>query len=385
MSIRGNVPRIAAAGVMLAALACFALYLAHQRNRFFSLLDTQERHQRAVAANDRALSYSERHDFAAAAAILEQADSLYPGDPVIRGNLALAYGDLGYQRMQQGQYGEARDQIGRALSLCDTSAVLWYFKADLCNRMSQPESSAAAAAAAQHAGGLTPAVQEKLERLQRELAAQAGFQSGYSGYFEIKFDGAENRAFADEVLSLLEGIREQVGRDLGWQVRATTGVILYSGRQFADVTRLPSWAGAAYDGTIRVPMAGYRDDKATLRAVLAHEFTHAMLFDMIGGRCPAWFNEGLAQLEEGRAAEPTYAPLAQLQIPFSGMQDERARVAYAASLSAVSYLTREHDLGFVRILLEKIRGGQDFTAAFAATYDQTLSEFEQQWRQSVSK
>jgi hypothetical protein len=172
---------------------------------------------------------------------------------------------------------------------------------------------------------------------------------------------------------------------LGWQVHGTTSVILYSGQQFADVTRLPSWTGAAFDGKIRVPMAGYTRDKSTLRAVLAHEFTHAALFDMTGNRCPGWFSEGLAQLEEGRAPEPVSAPLAPLSGPFSGMNDEQAKLAYAASLSAVAYLVREHDPGFMRILLEKIRSGQDFAAAFAATYDQTLDGFEAQWRQSVSK
>jgi hypothetical protein len=385
VSIRGNVPRIAAAGALLAALACFASYLAHQRTRYFSLLDAQERHQRAVAANDRALELSRRRDFKGAAAILEQADSLDPGEPVIRANLAFAYGDLCFQRMMRAQYGAAREDIARALSLCDSAAVLWYIKADLCNRMNQADSAAAAVAMAQRLGGLAPAVQDKLERLQRDLAAQAGFQSGYSGYFEIRFDGVENRAFADQVLAMLEGIREQVGRDLGWQVRTTTSVILYTSQQFADVTRLPSWVGAAFDGKIRVPMAGYHQDSTTLRTVLAHEFTHAALFDMTGNRCPAWFNEGLAQLEEGRAAAAVSAPLAQLSLPFSGMKDDQARLAYAASLSAVSYLAHAHDMGFVRILLEKIRGGQDFAAAFAATYDQTPSEFERQWQQSVAK
>ena len=385
MNLRGNVSRIAAACMALAFITCFAYFVGHQRTRFFSLLDARERHQQAIAANDRALELSQQRDYAGAAASLEQAAAEYPDEPALRANLAMAHGGLSCERIQHGQYGEARDHINRALSLCDSSAVLWYIKAELDNRMNQPDSATAAMAAARRLGGLTPAVQEKLERLQRELAAQAGYQSDYSGYFEIKFDGDENRAFAEEVLSQLEGIHEQVGRDLGWQVRATTSVILYSGQQFTDVTRLPSWMGAAFDGKIRVPMAGYVRDRTTLRAVLAHEFTHAALFDMIGGNCPVWFNEGLAQIEEGRAPEAVYVPLPQLAGPFSGMKDDQAKLAYAASLSAVSYLIHEHDRGFVRIMLEKIHNGMDFTAAFAATYGQTQAEFEQQWQGSMAK
>ncbi|MDI6739875.1 MAG: hypothetical protein QME74_05870 [Candidatus Edwardsbacteria bacterium] len=385
MSGRGGPSKAITAVVLLALIAAFALYLGKQRGRFESSMDTRDRRQRAVAANNRALELSDQREFAAAAQLLEQAYRDYPGDSAIVKNLAFAYGDLCVESLSRGRCPDARAYIAKALAVRDSEAALWYLKAEVCNRMNLSDSAQDAIVKAQALGGMTPAVLERLERLKHELATQASFQSDYSGHFDIRFEGAENRAFAEKALIMLETIRDQAGRDLGWQVSGTTGVILYSDRQFADVTRLPAWTGAAFDGKIRMPMAGYRDDTTTLRAVLAHEFTHAVLFDMTGNRCPAWFSEGLAQLEQGRSPEPVYAPLDGLAGSFTTMSEDEAKQAYRASLSAVSFLTREHDMGFVRIMLEKIRNGQDFSAAFVATYDGTIAEFEERWKQSIAQ
>jgi tetratricopeptide (TPR) repeat protein len=370
---------------LLAAIAGFGLYLGWARSQFFGFMDARDRQQRAAAANDRALEFSNRREFTAAARLLEQAHRDVPGDSVITGNLAFAYGNRCLQDMSHGRYQDARADIARALALRDRDAVLWFVKAEVCDRMGQADSSRSALARAEKLGGMTTAVQQRLARLKRDLAVQSSFQSGASGHFDIRFEGAENRDFADAVLTLLENARDRVGRDLGWRVDRATTVILYSDRQFADVTRLPAWTGAAFDGTIRVPAAGYREDKAVLATVLAHEFTHALLFDICGNRCPVWFSEGLAQLEEGRSPEPGYAPLSGLTGPFTAMNGEQAQQAYRASLSAVAFLAREHDMGFIRILLEKMRSGQDFAAAFAETYNESLTDFEERWKQSVAQ
>ena len=377
--------RLIAVGVLLAAIAGFGLYMGWARKQFFGFMDARDRQQRAAAANDRALEFSGRREFAAAVRLLEQAHRDVPGDSVITRSLAYTYGDLSLSRLKQGRLPESRDYIAKALAVRDRDAVLWFVKAEVCDRMGQADSARSALARAEALGGMTPAVQQRLARLKRDLAVQSFFQSGGSGHFDIRFEGAENRDFANAVLVLLEDARDRVGRDLGWQVDRTTTVILYSDRQFADVTRLPSWTGAVFDGTIRVPAAGYREDKAVLAAVLAHEFTHAALFDISGNHCPVWFSEGLAQLEEGRPPEPLYTPLAGLTGPFTAMNGEQAQQAYRASLSAVAFLAREHDRGFIRIMLEKMRSGQDFNAAFVATYNGTVAEFEEHWKRSISQ
>ena len=45
-------------------------------------------------------------------------------------------------------------------------------------------------------------------------------------------------------------------------------VVLYTSEQFRDITRSPTWAAGAYDGTIRVPMRGALDNREELDRVL---------------------------------------------------------------------------------------------------------------------
>ena len=48
--------------------------------------------------------------------------------------------------------------------------------------------------------------------------------------------------------------------------------MLYKHRDYADVTRSPEWAGAVYDGKIRLPLAGIQAVDKRLVAILYHEY-----------------------------------------------------------------------------------------------------------------
>src|SRR5205814_1630830 len=65
-------------------------------------------------------------------------------------------------------------------------------------------------------------------------------------------------------------------------------VVLYTTEQFSDITRAPSWAAGAYDGTIRVPMRGALDKEEELDRVLAHEFVHAIVHTLSKSAVPTW-------------------------------------------------------------------------------------------------
>ena len=56
--------------------------------------------------------------------------------------------------------------------------------------------------------------------------------------------------------------------------------ILYTRQQFRDITKSPSWAAAAYDGRIRIPVLGALKDPAELDRVVTHEFVHAVIHQM---------------------------------------------------------------------------------------------------------
>jgi hypothetical protein len=79
-------------------------------------------------------------------------------------------------------------------------------------------------------------------------------------------------------------------------------VVLYTQEQFVDITRSPSWAAAAFDGRIRVPMRGALQNPAELDRILCHELTHAFVLSVAPRSVPQWLNEGLALLFEPSGA-----------------------------------------------------------------------------------
>src|SRR6185436_19667791 len=118
----------------------------------------------------------------------------------------------------------------------------------------------------------------------------------------------------------------------------------YTQQEFRDITRMPSWTAAAYDGRIHVPMRGALEQTEELDRVLGHEFVHAVVA-MLGGRnVPVWLNEGLAVVYEGAGLEDadrllkrtTARPsLAKLHDSFANLSAADAALAYAFSAHAV--------------------------------------------------
>ena len=80
-------------------------------------------------------------------------------------------------------------------------------------------------------------------------------------------------------------------------------------------------------------MRGAVENPRELERVLAHEFTHALIYSIAPRGVPQWLNEGLAQLFEpergGQTPDPTgpMIPLSRLERTFEGLDDTQARLA----------------------------------------------------------
>jgi hypothetical protein len=77
-------------------------------------------------------------------------------------------------------------------------------------------------------------------------------------------------------------------------------VLLYTDRQFQDITRAPAWAGGEFDGRIRVAVAGALRTPAALDRVMVHEFVHAAIATLAPRGVPVWVHEGLASVLESK-------------------------------------------------------------------------------------
>ncbi len=223
-----------------------------------------------------------------------------------------------------------------------------------------------------------------LERWQREADLHDRMQQAVGSHFTVSFEGPAEAELAAEALEMLDRAYWRIGQLLGSYPAEPIGVVLYTGEQFRDITRAPSWAAGAYDGVIRVPMRGALDQREELDRVLSHEFTHALIRTLASRGVPAWLNEGLATaLETGNlgwaekqaAAQPP-VPLRALQSGFGRFSGAQAQLAYATSALAARRLLEEAGGFAVANLLRDLGDGVTFETAFLHRIQRPFAEFQ---------
>jgi tetratricopeptide (TPR) repeat protein len=269
----------------------------------------------------------------------------------------------------QGRYADAAYELERASVLQPDSAPLLRllglarYNADRTND---------AVMAWKRAIELSPdAYTEKLlHKAERELKVEEQSRRKESRHFTLHYDGDKTSpGLQQELLATLEDQYHDLARQFSYEPPENIVVNLYTRSEFADITEAPSWAGAANDGKLRIPLGGVTTITPEVARVLKHELTHSFVRSVAGGHCPMWLNEGLAQLMEPRSSSmyaQRLAPLFQQQkaIPlpllehsFTGLSGLQAEVAYAESLSAVEYLRDRYGMTEVLRMLQSIGSG----------------------------
>jgi hypothetical protein len=236
-----------------------------------------------------------------------------------------------------------------------------------------------------------------LEKAQKELRVHDQLGELLSTHFILRYDRkVSDRQLGQHVLTTLEALYSQLTAELMSRAPATIVVILYPDQTFFDITRAASWSGAVFDGKIRVPTKGLTGVTPALRATLIHELTHAFIAALPQG-CPAWFNEGVAQVMEGESAAPLrrtleqlkqtnrLVPLRNLQESFAKLPEATADIAYSESLSATDYLVKQHGKGSIRAILELMAQNYNFENAFTTTLRKSLNDFEAAWQRDLTQ
>jgi tetratricopeptide (TPR) repeat protein len=233
-----------------------------------------------------------------------------------------------------------------------------------------------------------PSVRQAVEKAQRERDWSGGYQELRSQHFLLRYDEADVKALGNEVVSKLEDIFQELEQDLDIYPRETITVLLYSNQAFRDITRSPNWAGAVNDGKLRIPVSGLQSVTPELASVLKHELTHSFIRQETLGRCPQWFNEGLAQLEEGSKTESFGAELARimasgetppystLESSFMNLPGSQAKHAYAKSLAALEYLRETYGMVEIRQMLKLMATKPTFGSILQQELQLTYPGFE---------
>jgi tetratricopeptide (TPR) repeat protein len=335
----------------------------------------------------------------------------------------------GVEQIKKGDYQAARDSFEGALRINDSAAdghlglgiAYFHLKDDrLAEReltraieINPKESTAyqvlgelhygkddleAAASAWEKAVELNPSnenLRARLERVRREHKTEKDFNRDITSHFLTKYEGREKIEAGKIVLRILEDAYGEVGRALQYYPSNEIQVILYSSRQFQEVTDAPGWSGGIYDGKIRIPIGGIEQETPGLRRLLYHEYTHAVVRAIVS-RCPTWLNEGLAQYFEGREVDARQREalkriseagnlplLSNLEGSFMGFDGNQARYAYLFSLSAVRHMIDKYGMYRIKTVLEELGQGADTGKALGTGLLVSYDDFERGWKRAL--
>ena len=228
-------------------------------------------------------------------------------------------------------------------------------------------------------------LERRLADWQKEAQLQGRFYESRGAHFSVLFEGPADEALARRIVERLEAEYWRIGAALNAYPAKPITVVLYTTEQFRDITRLPEWSAAAYDGRIHVPIRGALARPEELDRVLSHEFVHAVVA-MLGGRnVPVWLNEGLAVVFEPGGKEDgervltrvaTRPPLLKLHGSFANLSSADARVAYAFSAHAVQRMLDVRGPYAIIALLQDLARGAEFASAFQQRVAMRYEDFQ---------
>jgi tetratricopeptide (TPR) repeat protein len=325
----------------------------------------------------------DRGDAAKAAAIFREELDRSPRN-------AMLYYGAGYANFALGRTDAAISLLKHAIeydpafvSAMVLLAQVAYQSADLDLALRTMEKAAALAPRDQR-------IAQQLEQWRKESSVHSGFEERAGAHFNVLYEGSTDRALGNHVAAVLEAAYWRIGQTLSTYPPETVNVILYTNRQFRDITRAPAWSGGGYDGRIRLPVGGALRSPKSLERVVTHEFVHAVIRTATSNNVPTWVNEGLASYLEGpdrswathalRTA-PELIRMDDLAGGFDQFDGQTALVAYAESLVAGQLLCEK--LGpNIGTFLQMLGSGHSVDQALS-THNVQPEAFYAEWRKRI--
>jgi tetratricopeptide (TPR) repeat protein len=388
-------------------------------------LASADTRDQAVDLNEEGIRLTANGEFEAAVEVFTRARRLLPADLTLRKNLATAYTHFGTKLLKEKKLEEAVKQYRHAAALEPGVAA---YQANLgigLIRLEQVEEGRrllekalgmdpmCAAARAElgtlhykdgelkeaieqweKASVLAPErkdVRDALRRAKREYAVEKDNLTEESAHFLISWDGEKDASVGKRILRILEDAYEKVGADLGIRPEKRVRVTLYTEKDFQAVTGAHAWVGGLFDGQIRIPVKNFASAEREIRSTLLHEYTHVAVHS-VTKVCPAWLNEGIAQVFEEKDPRAGNAVVLRAKrnldlMSFTDLtsaftrfsEGDKARLAYAQAHSIALHLVEEYGPDRVGRFLAVLGEGKTPDAASEAAFHASLRQLYLAW------
>ena len=286
------------------------------------------------------------------ASMFAEALLLRPDDPV------LLFG-AGVAAHLDGRSSDAQTRLRRVLELNPRFTPASLLLGEIVYREGNVDRAIAMYEAALAFAPMDSDLNGRLREWRRESDVHSTFLERQQGRFSVSFEGRTDAALAAHATQSLDKAFARIAKQLQVSPSAPISVILYTDKQFRDITRAPAWSTGLYDGRIRIPVAGAARTPQVFDAVLTHELAHAMIAAIAPKGVPAWLHEGLAQYFSGGdqkaarrrlAMRGAFISLEDLERNFSGFGGADVVTAYDESLVAVHGLAQRPNLNWGHLL-----------------------------------
>ncbi len=213
-------------------------------------------------------------------------------------------------------------------------------------------------------------------------------------------------SIASEAIAALNENFDEYRRIFDQEIRNKVVLRFLTPKEFHRQTGAPEWTSAMYyrgEITVPIPVSG-RVNLDQLKRALRHELLHFITAEMSRNRCPAWLDEGIAQLLEGQPnpllgpalrtwlSQDNPMPLDWLEHGFTMLEDSVVPAAYAQSLFATRTLVNSYGFKKVTRYIRNLGQGMDNRAAFRDAFESSFESFErklasqlQRWAMSSNR
>ncbi len=355
----------------------------------------QIRRQLAVAHNNYGVDLGKQQQWALAEGQLEEAMRLDKDNPQFRDNLVNIRLNEAQSAYERHRLGEASQLIDKAVALNPDAAPAYMLRGRVEYDRQHLKEAKTAWQRALELNPSQPEVEQWLGRVTEEFPVESKFERLSQASFDLRYEEQLERPVGFDVRDALLDARRSVGSDFSYWPGHKIVVLIYSAQRFRELRQeTPDWVAGQFDGKIRVPLPDRQLDSRTVKRILFHEYTHALIHDLTSDRCPLWLNEGLAEFE-GRNQEPVPHVLLrrareqQAVIPWSELSDhisasrsaQDVGLAYEEAHSIVAFLLDRYSLWRIRRVLKSIGEGKSWEDVLNEEFHRKPNRLESDWQE----
>lgn len=210
---------------------------------------------------------------------------------------------------------------------------------------------------------------------------------------------ASAQQIASDSLEMLDQTYHELSQLFDFAPSDKVLIRFFSPKEFHRHTGAPEWTSAMYlRGEISIPLPERKPiNREQIGRAVKHEYVHAVTAELSGRSCPAWLDEGVAQIIEGdpnpllgpalrrwlKSNEPM--PLSWLKNGFTSMSNELVPAAYAQSLFATRLLVDAHGFKAVKRYLVSLKQGNSDRTAFKSAFGQEQATFEAELKVALAE